>query len=103
MRRNGKKCRYIAHYSVKLKDGRVLESGFAHGYPEGEAEVAIVEETDIHRALIAAENRIREKYAGDKNVDEIVVWGIDNLEDDVFAGREEEEGDGAMGYCPYQE
>lgn len=94
----GKIFHYLVDYSIRLKNGEELKTT---PWPSDEYDLerVAVMAKDIHQALIAAENRIREKYAHDQKVEKIVVWAVTIRDNDVFDGVEpDEESDN-----PYQE
>ena len=63
---------WIADYTVKYKDGREEEK-----HTE-------VEEHDITRALATVINEVVNPIRMDPEVEEVVVWNIGIIEDDVF-------------------
>lgn len=64
---------WIADYTVKYKDGR-----------EEKKTDTTVEEHDITRALATVINDIINPMRMDPEVEEVVVWNIGIIEDDVF-------------------
>ena len=69
-------------YSIKFKNGRVQEVGM---FPrEGDFEPAEIKARTIWGALRKAEYNIAAPLRKDPGIEDVVIWNIGIMEDDVF-------------------
>lgn len=72
---------WIIDYSIKKKDGTILETGFC---AEGDLERPTIKASDIFQAARLAKANILDPLALDPEVEKAVIYGISIMEDDVF-------------------